>query len=72
MRKYMEQYLTIKNAIISLLLTTMYTSWLIEGLRPVTVIVACVSEFLTVMFLLTFADSCYMRTKKKSAPADKP
>ena len=72
MRKDTEQYLTVKNAIISLLLAIMYTSWLVEGLHPVKVIIACVSVFFTVMWLLTSADRCYMRTKKKSAPADKP
>lgn len=67
-----EKYLSVKNAIISFLLTMMFLSWLIEGLHPVKVIVACIAVFLAVMWLLTSADRCYMRANKKSASVSKP
>ena len=72
MRKHLKIYLRIKNAIISLLLTVMYFSWLIEGLHPVKIIVACISVFVIMMNLLGMADDCYIRANKKSAPVGKP
>lgn len=61
----MRKYLAIKNAIIALLLTMMYTSWLIEGLRPIKIVVGCAAIFIAIMALLQMADKCYMKTKKK-------
>ena len=65
--KAYKVYLVIKNAIIALLLTVMYSSWLIEGLRPIKIVVACIVVFVAIMSLLRMADRCYMRANKKSA-----
>lgn len=68
----MRKYLVIKNAIISLLLTVMFLSWLVEGLHPVKIMVACVSVFVALMFLFQMADRCYIRINKKSASDGNP
>ena len=63
----MRQYLLIKNAIISLLLTAMYLKWLVSGTHVLKVIIACVVIFAAIMWLLNMADGCYIRQMKKSA-----
>lgn len=63
--KAYKAYLVIKNAIIAFLLTMMYTSWLIEGLRPIKIVVACIVAFVAIMSLLRMADRCYMRANAK-------
>ena len=65
--KAYEVYLVIKNAIIAFLLTVMYINWLIEGLRPIKIVVACIVVFVAIMSLLRMADRCYMRANEKSA-----
>lgn len=67
MKKHLKIYLRIKNAIISLLLTVLYFSWLIEGLHPVKIIAACIFAFMVIMNLLGMADDCYIRANEKSA-----
>ena len=68
----MRKYLSIKNSIISLLLTAIFFSWLIEGLHLVKILVACVSVFVALMELLRMADMCYIRINKKSASDGNP
>lgn len=68
----MRKYLVIKNTIISLLLTVMFLGWLVEGLRPIKMIVASIVAFVLFMNLLQTADKHYMECigyseKEKSA-----
>lgn len=62
--KYLK-YLTIKNAIIAILVTTMFLSWLVEGISIVKAAVACIAVFSFMMMLLGTADKRYIREIKK-------
>lgn len=70
----MQKYLMIKNAIITLLLTILYMSWLVEGISVLKVIIACVFVFVAFINLLQKADKHFMEAigyseKKMSASA---
>lgn len=71
MKKF-QQYLKIKNAIIAILVTAIYLSWLIKGLSIVKIIFACIVVFAFMMMLLGTADKRYMREIKKSASDGNP
>ena len=60
-------YLKIKNAIISLLITAIYFSWLVDGLHPVKIAFGCIAIFVAMFSVLGRADKMYMQTMKKSA-----
>ena len=61
----MRNYLKIKNAIISFLVTAIYLSWLIKGLSVLKMTVASATVFISMFFLLVWADRIYINMKKK-------
>lgn len=63
----MKKYLQIKNAIIAILVTAMFLSWIVEGISIVKAAVACIAVFSFMMMLLGTADKRYMKAIKKSA-----
>ena len=69
--KYLK-YLTVKNAIIAILVTVIYLSWLIKGLSIVKIVFACMAIFVAMLALLMLADKCYMKAIKKSASDGNP
>lgn len=61
----MRNYLKIKNAIISILVTAIYLSWLINGLNVYKIVIACATVFVSMFSLLVWADKIYINTKKE-------
>lgn len=67
-------YLKIKNAIIAVLLTVMYESWVIEGITKAKLITILFFAFFCIFALLEMADAEfkrvdreYKKAKRKSA-----
>lgn len=61
----MRNYLKIKNAIISFLVTGIYFSWLIKGLSALKMTIACVTVFICVFALLISADKIYININER-------
>lgn len=58
-------YLKIKNAIISLLLMIMYCGWTVDGIKPITLAIACVGVFISIFVLLESADETYREARRR-------
>ena len=58
-------YVKIKNAIISLLLMIMYLSWTVEGIKTITLVIACAGVFISIFVLLEAADKAYRKARKR-------
>ena len=70
--KMIRGYLKIKNAIISLLITAIYCSWLVDGLHPLKIALGCIAIFVAMLSVLGRADKMYMQAMKKSADDEAP
>lgn len=58
-------HVKIKNAIISLLLMIMYCGWTVEGIKPITLVIACAGVFISIFVLLEAADEAYREARRR-------